>query len=194
MRLIILRATLPILLIAMMVSHASADINYSVSGQFGADFTGFPTTGLAFGSFSGTFTTTLPSSTFETFASFDVKIFNASGALVTEISSATASDSGQYIPDFMSRDFIQFGHADGSYGLQLDFALNFNGNGPIIPTDTFQFSTFGSTSNSFVTITSGLVSVPEPLSLTLFGLGITLIAGRRVLDRRRDSKGYRIVE
>ena len=140
--------------------------SYLISGKFGADYKGFPSTGLASGSFVGTFTATLPSSSSATITTFQIKMLNASGSVVASITSTHKGDIAYFSPATYGtgkREILNF--YNGKYGLQLDFASPLPASGPIIPTDTFKYSTYGSSPTSFVTIPSGAISVDAELDI-----------------------------
>jgi hypothetical protein len=167
--------------IGIMTGSAEAGL-FMVSGQLGTD-TG-AVTGLAGGSFDGTYSVTglpAPSGGFTYFDSFDLDIRNSSGQIVYALTSAGSDIGGIYGDHAGSgRDLMDFFVAGGNLpNLQLAFTRPFDGIGQAIPTDP---STSGSmslllTPAGNVNVISGASSlftsaVPEPSSFVLSGAAV----------------------
>lgn len=176
------------LVLVVQSNYANADL-ISIAGQFGSDFQGV--SGLAGGSFSGTFEVfglpAQPGPGNNLFLSnINVDLRNSQGQLVTTLSFAGILSANTR--STLGIDVV--GIAEGSFGLQLDFAAPYLGNGSIIPTDLALYNGFASeltTSGGKAEIISGAAAAPEPRSLSLLGLGALGLLGirwRRM--RRRD--------
>ena len=161
--------------------------SYSVSGAFGIDLMG--TTGLAGGSFSGTYSATgLPVSGSPIFLdSFDVNFYTAQGALFGTLSSLDVNESSGLIrtvtlagigtvDNLVIEDYAAL--QGKGLALGLDFASPFDGVGDVIPFSPplTRLSAVGVTdiasppSFNYVAVVSG-ASVPEPSSLVLWLVG-----------------------
>ncbi len=178
-------AVLPCLIVG---TERSADAgSYLVSGEFGNDVSG--TTGLAGGSFSGTFSVTgLPVSGSPLFLdSFDVDFYTAAGALFGTLSSLDVNESSGVVrtvslPGVGTVDNLVIEDYAALQGqglaLGLNFASPFDGVGDVIPfsapltrvsaVGVTDIATF--TSLNYVAVVSG-ASVPEPSSLVLCLIG-----------------------
>ena len=192
MRCAIQRFGLALAMIGFLAGSVDAG-SFTFSGQLGTD-TG-AVTGLAGGSFDGTYSVTglpVPSGSFSYFDSFNLDIKNSSGQIVYSLTSA--SDIGGIYGDFVGsgRDLMEFEPGGGGYpNLQLAFTTPFNGDGTAIPTDqraddsiSILFVSAGRGVNVASGVSSPFVSsVPEPSSLTL--TGIAGVAGLAVQHHRR---------
>ncbi len=174
--------------------------SYSLSGAFGSDVSG--TTGLAGGSFSGTFSVTgLPANGNVLFLdSFDVSFYTAQGSLFGTLSSLDVNESeglvrtvtlpGTGIVDNLVMEDDAALQGQGLV-LSLDFASPFNGVGAVIPFSLplTRISAVGVTDVAAgppfneVAVISG-ASVPEPSSLLLGVIG-TIVAFGCVWQCRR---------
>ncbi len=173
--------------------------SYAVSGHFGSDVVG--TTGLAGGSFSGTFSVTgLPASGSIIFLdSFDVNFYTAQGALFGTISSLDLDESsglvrtadlpGVGVVDNLAMEDYAALQGEG-LALGLNFASPFDGVGDVIPFSSplTRISAVGVTdiayppSSNYVAVVSG-ASVPEPSAIVLCLMGA--IGGFHHVRRRR---------
>ena len=174
--------------------------SYSLSGAFGSDVSG--TTGLAGGSFSGTFSVTgLPANgNVLVLDGFDVGFYTAQGTLFGTLSSLDVNDSlGEVrtvtlpgigtVDNLVMQDYAAL--QGQGLGLSLDFASPFNGVGALIPFSLplTRISAVGATDIAAgppfneVAVISG-ASVPEPSSFLLGVIG-TIGAFGCVWQRRR---------
>jgi PEP-CTERM motif len=167
--------------------RAEAETIYQVSGVFGADRSG--TTGLANGSFTATYQTdsfpTTPSPQ-QSFDSFSVSVFNASGTLVDTYGSSTGGSGFIAYFNGFTDEFIQLLNSDSSESITFGFVPVFQGTGAIVPTGTGTLSQDSSRffNGGVVSITSGFSSpsaVPEPSSVALCGIAgvVGLVVARR---------------
>jgi PEP-CTERM motif len=160
----------------------AGSLTYDISGQFGADQ--FGTSGLAGGSFVGSFSATnLPSTGGQVnLDGFDVALKNSQGETLNELTpgSYTGFIIGNVANNGFDGLYFTLTSSPTSSFLELFFATPFNGAGSVLPnpglgTYSGAFVTSGQ-SIAFAQVASGSSvlagSVPEPSSFTLALLGL----------------------
>jgi hypothetical protein len=170
--------------------------SYWISGHFGADFKGDPASGLAYGSFMGTISTTLPApagSSGTGLSAFDIVFRNASGAIFDTITSSHPGDLGYTNIKFAGYNRDQITFFNGSTGLQLDFLPPLTGTDPILPTDTVLYRSHGDTRSytSYVTVTSGSISVDAELDIDGLSQSAKVNPGGLVVMNSDDNNAPR---
>jgi hypothetical protein len=158
---------------------------YEISGEFGSDLLSSLPTGLAGGSFSGTYTTSsLPVSPghLGSFTSYNIEIYTSTSSTpvldltsgAANLSGILASGVGRKPTELFFDQFPSLGQ-DG-FSMELYFPMSFDGSGVLIP---FELSNFQSSQFQVLNLdghTGGgtivsAQSVPEPSSLVLGLLG-----------------------
>jgi hypothetical protein len=182
-------------LISSVGSAVGATLTYDVAGTFetsgGSDYAD-----LSGGSFSGTFsvpsgTFPLSSSTYETFSSFTLNIYNAADQLVQTLSGATPGAdlaiTNDYIGNYGGEQI--FFDVNGTDYLQLNLPTSFNGSGSILSGGTnYSYAEIGS--GNYASLATGTVSplaatpLPSTWTMMVLGLcGLGLIAFRTTKQR-----------
>jgi hypothetical protein len=173
---------------------ASADV-FDLSGTFGTGFFSGPLNG---GSFSGSFTATLPiTSGSEAISTYNIKLITSTNVVLTTLTGASAGVSVQPSPNCVDGssagacDLFLFFGTDGSF-LELATPLDFSG-GPVFPVNAIvaEFGSFaGFQTNSGATdsvVISGKIgAVPEPSSVLLLAsaaLGVLYASRKQLMTR-----------
>ncbi len=181
------RLVLPCITAALLLSAASAaraNTVYDVSGTFG---TTFGNSSLGGGTFSGTFSASLPFTSGENITTFNINLFYPSGSLGVDLTNSTAGDfafDGVLSSNCWngatagSCDYILFSNSSGSDYLELIVPTAFAG-GAVVPTNpgsAIYSGSFVGFNGGQSTVTQGSIEpVPESGSLLLLGIG--LLAG-----------------
>jgi hypothetical protein len=173
-------------------------VTYDISGSFGNDILG--STGLAGGSFSGSFTTSgLPVTPGHTasFSAYDIDVYDSHHSLVLELKSTDLNSSeiiglntGSKRTELLF-DRLAVGKPN-VFAMEIYFPTPFNGNGSLVPYNFFnlqssQFqvaSLFGHTGFGRITSGQAFAATPEPSTLALGLVGV--LGGLGYVWRRRD--------
>lgn len=195
-----LRIALVLAVVVAFACVASADTTYVVNGTFEPSSFSISFVGpLGGGTFSGTFTATLPvASSGETISTFNINLYNSSGVLLANLSSLTLGDFGAVNPAGSGCDngsstpgpCHEFVFSNNAYILTvlgLLTPLGFTGGSVYPGTGSGQHSSqavvggFGPPFSSLVA--SGSIDpTPEPGTFVL--LGTALLAGL-LIERKR---------
>jgi hypothetical protein len=174
--------------VVLMAMATVARADFAVSGTFGPDTQGV--SGLAGGSYDGTFSVHgLPASNGGsiTLDSFTLNLKDAGGTTVETLTNTAGDLGGVYGNfNFSGLDELLFIKSGGGSGLELGFAMPFNGAGSIIGDRSLGF-VYNGPSLTLVDVASGssrVRSVPEPSSLWLSGSAVALC---HVFGRRRGK-------
>jgi len=182
------RILLTVIIAIGCVTHADtvcATTVYDVSGTFFASGPSNPLTGpLNGGTFSGMFTATLPTPAVQVFTTFDINLFDSSGALLFSLTPSNAVSGVQQGSVCVTGpsttgpcDVFDFETPGINNFLQLVVPRGFTG-GAVIPGFNLagvpSFAGVGGVleSNQSFVESGTITSTPEPNSLMLFGSGI----------------------
>lgn len=174
---------------------ASAATIYDVSGTFGTG--GSPGSPLSGGTFTGTFTATLPTSGFETISTFNVNLINSSDAVLVNLTDLNAfaavspqSGCGTGASTTGPCDLFRFSNSLGD--LDLITPEGFTGGATYTAFNSgtyFSAASVDVSSGDYINdVSSGSIEpTPECASLLLFGTGL-LGAALLVRPKRRAER------
>lgn len=194
------RAVMLLPLLGALACVAGADTIYDVSGTFQPSSPSNPFTGpLNGGRFSGTFSATLPvASGSESIFSFNINLFNTSGTVLANLSSASGGNGTVYVETGFCGisssgtgpcDRFIWGNSSATNILSLITPVGFTG-GKTYPgflmglfTSSALIGGTSTTDGSFVA-SGSITPVPEPSTFVLLGLGALALAGFSIKRRR----------
>lgn len=183
---------------AMLASVGSASASaaeFNLSGTFApTDADG--TTGLAGGSFNGTFSYSggaVPTDSVNNLSSFSINLLNASNTVVDTFNSNTNGDVGEIAgnPSNSGSDLLFFTTFDNDTFLELAFPIGFQGVGNLTTNNTFVIAFLSNPGFIYVTSASSTLisqSVPEPSMIAgTIAAGAGLMAARLKKSKKRKA-------
>lgn len=183
---------------AMLASVGSASASaaeFNLSGTFApTDADG--TTGLAGGSFNGTYSYSggaVPSGGVNVLSSFSINLLNASNTVVDTFNSNTNGDLGEIAgnPSNSGSDLLFFTTFDNDTFLELAFPIGFQGVGNLTTNNTFVIAFLSNPGFIYVTSASSTPvpqAVPEPSTIAgTIAAGAVLMAARLKKSKKRKA-------